>query len=106
MDLFLDLRDANKKGSATSEKDVLAKPARAGLLVIDEYQERGESEWENRIISNLIDRRYAERKPTILIANMSREQMGAALGASICDRVRECGRPIIFNWSSYRANET
>jgi hypothetical protein len=33
---------------------------------------------------------------------MTRGDMGAALGDSVKDRVRECGCVIEFNWSSYR----
>ena len=103
MDLFLDLRDAAKRGSNISEKDVLAKLEVAGLLVIDEFQERGETDWENRIVSNLIDKRYSARRPTILIANFTRDQMSEALSDSVKDRIRENGKRFDFDWDSYRA---
>jgi DNA replication protein DnaC len=103
MDLFLDFRHAQKNHVQSSEKEVLEKHARVGLLVIDEFQERGESPWENRIMKNLIDKRYSDGRPTIIIANMNRGDMGAALGDSVKDRVRECGCVIEFNWPSYRA---
>lgn len=104
MDIFLDLREAAKNHVKSSEKAVLERLSGCGLLVIDEFQERGESEWENRVMKNLIDKRYSDDRPTILIANMTRGDMGAALGDSIKDRVRECGCVIEFNWPSYRAN--
>lgn len=103
MDIFLDLREAAKNHVKSSEKEVLAKLGNVGLLVIDEFQERGESEWENRIMKNLIDRRYSSERPTIIIANLARKDMGAALGDSIKDRIRENGFPIEFNWPSFRA---
>jgi len=43
IDIFLDLRDASKNHTKRSEKEVLAELTDCGLLVIDEYQERGES---------------------------------------------------------------
>ena len=103
MDIFLDLRDASKNHVKSSEKEVLAKLANVGLLVIDEFQERGETEWENRIMKNLIDKRYASDRATIIIANMPRKAIFGALGASIVDRARENGKSIEFNWPSYRA---
>lgn len=103
MDIFLDLREANKNHIKSSEKEVLAKLANVGLLVIDEFQERGESEWENRIMKNLLDKRYASDRPTIIIANLTRKEMFLALGDSIVDRARENGKSIEFNWPSYRA---
>jgi len=105
MDVFLDLRDAAQNNSGTSEKKVMAKMEKVGLLVIDEFQERGGSEWENRIVCNLIDKRYAANRPTILIANYTREEMAKALSDSVKDRIRENGKAIIFNWKSYRANQ-
>jgi len=102
MDIFLDLREAAKNHVKSSEKEVLAKLSNVGLLVIDEFQERGESEWENRIMKNLLDKRYASERPTIIIANMTRKEMFDSLGASIVDRARENGKSIEFNWPSYR----
>ena len=102
MDIFLDLRDANKTGSKTSEKDVLAKLEKAGLLVIDEFQERGGSEWENRVMSNLLDKRYAAQRPTIIIANFTPDEMKAALSDSVKSRMRENGKAFIFEWASFR----
>ena len=102
MDIFLDLRDANKSGSKVSEKDVLAKLEKSGFLVIDEFQERGGSEWENRVISNLIDKRYAAQRPTVIIANFTPDEMRGALSDSIKSRMRENGKAFVFDWPSYR----
>lgn len=102
MDIFLDLREAAKNHVKSSEKEVLAKLANVGLLVIDEFQERGESDWENRVMKNLLDKRYSSGRPTIIIANLKRGDMGNALGDSIKDRIRENGTVIEFNWASYR----
>lgn len=104
MDIFLELREASKNHIKSSEREVINKMAGVGLLVIDEFQERGESEWENRIMKNLLDKRYASERPTILIANLGRKEMFSALGASIVDRARENGKSIEFNWDSYRKN--
>lgn len=101
LDVFLDLRDA--AGSKTrSEKRVLSELEKPGLLVMDEFHERGGSDWENRIVSNLIDKRYAAGRPTILIANYTLKEMAAAVGPSVSDRMRENGKAFICDWESYR----
>jgi len=105
IDIFLDLRDASKNHTKRSEKQVLAELTDCGLLVIDEYQERGESEWENRILRNLIDKRYAEHRATIIIANLSRKQLFEGLGESVIDRARENGKSIECNWESFRGRD-
>jgi len=102
MDVFLELRDCGKKGATRSEKDVLESLSFCGLLVIDEFQERGESEWENRIVCNLLDKRYATQRPTIIIANYTRDQFAKALSASVIDRMHEGGKAFIFDWPSFR----
>ena len=102
IDLFLELRHAAKNHIKSSEKEVLDEIADKGLLIIDEFQDRGESEWESRIVNNLIDRRYSAKKPTIIIANLTRAEMYDKLGPSISDRAKENGKLIEFNWDSFR----
>jgi DNA replication protein DnaC len=102
MDIFLELRHAQKNHVKSSEKEVLEKLANVGLLVIDEFQERGESDWENRILKNMVDKRYSNNRPTIIIANLTRKDLFAALGESITNRARENGKSIEFNWPSFR----
>jgi DNA replication protein DnaC len=105
MDVFLSLRDTGKKGSTISEMDVLAQLERPGLLVVDEFQERGGSEWENRVVGNLIDKRYAADRPTVLIANFTRQEMAGALSESVKSRMRENGKSFTFDWPSFRENK-
>ncbi len=101
LDLFLDLRDAaNGKGS--SEKQVLAKLEKPGLLIVDEFHERGGSEWENRIVGNLLDKRSAGGRPTLIIANYTIVQLQASLSDSVRDRMRENGKAFVCDWPSYR----
>ena len=54
-------------------------------------------------VKNLIDKRYASGRATIIIANLTRKQIFDALGDSIIDRARENGKSIEFNWPSYRS---
>lgn len=102
MDVFLDLRAAAKNDSKTSEKAVMEQLEKPGLLIIDEFQERGESEWENRILTNLLDKRYAANRPTLIIANYDAAALSQALSPSVKDRMRENGRAFKFTWNSYR----
>ena len=47
------------------------------LLIIDEVQERAESGFENRLLTHLIDARYAAMRPTIIIANLAKRELAA-----------------------------
>ncbi|WP_193211441.1 ATP-binding protein [Luteolibacter marinus] len=102
MSFFLDVRATYKKDSPVSERDVIEDLKRPGLLVIDELQERGETAFENRLLTHLIDARYGAMRPTIIIANLTAKELGETLGPSIVDRVFEDGKRIDFTWESYR----
>jgi DNA replication protein DnaC len=82
--------------------EIIDRMTEPGLLVIDELQERGETAFEDRLLTHLIDARYGAKRPTILIANLSKDELGKSLGPSIVDRASENGRRIDFTWNSYR----
>jgi len=102
MRFFLTVRATFKKGSDKTELGIIDRMTEPGLLVIDELQERGETAFEDRLLTHLIDARYGACRPTILIANLTKEELGKALGPSIVDRASENGRRIDFTWNSYR----
>lgn len=106
LDLFRDLRRAftpvarGERGE--SERDVIEEWARLDLLVIDELHQRGESEFENNTLVNLLDRRYDARRCTILIANQSKSEFAAAMGDSVVSRIHETGDALICDWQTFR----
>jgi DNA replication protein DnaC len=101
MRFFLEIRACFKDDKIT-EMEIIDDLKRAELLIIDELQERGDTPFEDRLLTHLIDARYAENKPTILIANLTRQELQESLGTSIVDRIRENGKTIEFNWLSFR----
>lgn len=102
MDLFMAVKATYGERSATSESEVLARWLTPGLLVIDEVQERGETDWENRTFSYILDKRYSAGKSTLLLANVRATDMTARLGASIVSRMQETGGIVECNWPSFR----
>lgn len=102
MDIFLAVRATYRKGARHSERDVLSDYIRPALLVIDEVQERGDTEWENRLLTYVIDHRYGKQLDTLLIANLQPEALAGSCGPSIVDRMRETGGVIECNWPSFR----
>lgn len=104
LDYFRELKDTFSKESSNSERDVVRTFTNYGLLVLDEVQERGGSEWELTQLTDLIDRRYSSRRPIVLISNEKREALATSLGASICSRLREDGD--VFELAGESARET
>lgn len=89
-------------GEGESEDVFLNRLGRVGLLIIDEVQDRYGSETEDLVLTRVFDRRYAGLMPTILIANLEPEQIAGEVGASIVDRLHECGQVIACEWGSLR----
>jgi DNA replication protein DnaC len=105
MELFLRIRSTYDRDSKESEKSVIEDLADASILVIDEVQERGNSEWEDRLLTHIIDRRYGNERPTILIANLTKKELAGSLGASIVSRLQETGGVIEMTGPSHRTKK-
>lgn len=72
------------------------------LLVLDEFHERTGGKWDDLKLTQLVDRRYAEQRPTLLISNLTCEEFEKSAGASIVSRVHDGGKLIECNWRSLR----
>lgn len=101
-DLFATIRRAWHPQSQEDEWTVLERYRKAPFLVIDEFQERSESEWENRTLVNIVDHRHANILPTVLIANLDAEAFGKSVGASMVDRISQTGGIMQCGWESVR----
>jgi len=102
MRIFLEIRATYRRDSEMTELEVMDNLATCRLLVIDEVQERAESEFEAQKLTAIIDDRYRHKLPTILIANLNPQAFTATLGPSICDRCNEDGGLLEFTWPSFR----
>jgi DNA replication protein DnaC len=102
MALFLRIRATFDKGATETENDIVRELSRTKLLVIDELQERSESAWENRLLTHIIDKRYGDERPTLLISNLTAAELTASLGDSITDRMRQGGGMIEITGQSHR----
>lgn len=100
MDMFMHVKDGWDSGR--SDKDSMRRFLAPALLVIDELQVRKGSEWENNILSYIIDRRYDALKATVMIANLMPKEFLESVGASIADRLHETGGIIECKWKSFR----
>ncbi|MEZ0274628.1 MAG: ATP-binding protein [Roseimicrobium sp.] len=101
-DLFATIRRAWHPQSKEDEWTVLERYRTTPLLVIDEFQERSESAWENRTLVNILDHRHASILPTILIANLTAKAFGDSVGASLVDRIAQTGGIVECGWGNLR----
>jgi DNA replication protein DnaC len=106
MEIFLLIRDSWRKDARSSELDLMDEWRDAALLVIDEIQERGETSFENQKLTAIIDSRYRQGRPTLLIGNYeTKGELAASLGSSIVSRLTENGGTIHCDWQSFRISK-
>lgn len=92
-------RDSNE-----SESDAIASFFKPDLLILDEVGVQFGSETEKLILFEIINGRYEQMRPTILISNLTAQELGAFIGERAIDRMREGGGAVLaFDWESKRA---
>jgi len=104
MDLIIRFREAFRKDGPT-EKAVMDEFLTPEILVIDAMEERAETQFEDRMISHLIDIRYDAMLDTILISNQIKEAFQQAIGNSAVSRLIETGEVIECTWESFRRKQ-
>ena len=105
MDFFLQVKATFKNDSSKSEQSILQSLESPRLLVLDEVQERTGSDFENRLLTHLVDARYQAKRDTLLIGNLSAAALAESLGPSIASRMEECGGAIKMEWDSFRGTQ-
>jgi DNA replication protein DnaC len=92
----------DNRGEGESETQIIRELTTCGVLVIDELHQRAGSEFEQNMLTNIIDTRYREMRFTLLIANMTPREFAAGVGDSVVSRIHECGECITANWPTFR----
>ncbi len=99
--MFIELRGGFRDGGQ-GEGPIVEEFVRPSLLVIDAMEERGETEFENRLLNHIIDKRYDRVSDTLLISNQTDSEFAKSVGPSIISRVHQCGGKIVCDWPSFR----
>lgn len=97
IELCADIRN-NQEGFLAAIKPY----ARAMFLVVDECHVRSDTAFELNVLTTIVDRRYCDRLPTLLISNELPDEFAKSLGESIVDRMQEGGGILPCDWESLR----
>lgn len=96
------VRETWRRDSDRSQGKVLQMLASVPLLVIDEVGVQYGTESEQNTLFQILDRRYRDRRPVILMANLKASELQSLLGDRVFDRLREVSKIVAFDWDSYR----
>lgn len=101
--LAADLFDQVKALFGDKDAKDLSELERCDYLVIDEVDKRYGSQTEFIALYRLINKRYNEMLPTMLITNSGRDEIVEVVGPSVVDRIREEGKTLnLSKWQNYR----
>lgn len=96
-------RSSWAKDSKYTESEVVEKLSTDKLLVIDEMGVQVGSDNELNIIFEIINNRYENKLPTVIISNLEKGELVELLGQRIIDRLKEDGcRVLGMSWDSHR----
>jgi DNA replication protein DnaC len=104
-DIIRTIRDSYSPQSGESELQFLKKLSHIPILVIDEIGRQAGTKFEGNSMFDLLDDRYDNLLPTILISNLpidGEQSMTAYLGRSVMDRINENSLDIPCSWGNYR----
>lgn len=95
-DMVLQIRDTyrvNDQGKSTSsELNVLAKWCEVSVLVLDDLTALRKSEFFEDTLLYLLDTREKNRRPTLITANLTKDEREAFFGPLLFDRLREAAQ--------------
>jgi DNA replication protein DnaC len=105
-DVLREVKETYNKKAAMTFSDVQKKHAQVELLIIDEVGVQFGTETEKQILFEIINERYENLRPTILVTNLSLTNLKEFAGDRVIDRMKENeGKIIIFSGESFRGKK-
>lgn len=102
MGMIRAVRGTWRRESETSETEMLSRFGKVPLLVLDEVGVQYGTDGEQTIIFEVMDRRYRDMQPTILLTNQNAKGFSEFVGERVYDRLREVSTWVTFDWPSHR----
>lgn len=100
------IKDTWARGAQESESAAIHAHVFPDLLVLDEVGVQFGSAAEQLLLTDIINERYEQRKPTLLLSNLPLAEIKTYLGERVYDRLREDGgRVVVFDWDSHRGKQ-
>lgn len=97
------IKETYSQKSGETERQAFEAFALPDIVVIDEVGKQLDTRYDQAQLFRLLDYRYQNMKPTILVSNMPKGELLTFLGEAALDRLREAGGALlVFDWVSQR----
>jgi len=106
-DVISEIRATWRNDAPETEAGVLHRYTACDLLVLDEVGVQYGTESEQLELFKVFNKRYNDVRPTIVLSNVTTEELKGYLGERVFDRLRENEAKVIqFDWESERGKRT
>lgn len=106
MDAVRSVQETYGKNSETTTRQAIARLAEPDLLILDEVGAQLGTEHEKQVLFDVINRRYEQMRPTILISNLDAPGLTTFVGERVMSRMQESGGAVLgFTWNDYRGKQ-
>ena len=105
-ELELKLDTASRYGASENREMLLHRLANCRLLVLDEVGRfAGNNIEEQKVLFYLLNKRYANNRPTIICSNLTPSAFPTYIGEALTDRLKGRNIKLIFNGESLRRKQ-
>jgi DNA replication protein DnaC len=97
------VKDTYRRESEITEAQAIERFVEPDLLILDEVGVQLGTDTEKLILFEILNGRYENLRPSILLTNLKREELARYVGERIMDRLQEGGGTVLsLDWESYR----
>jgi len=97
------VKDTYSRKNGTTEQEALDWFLDPDLLILDEVGVQFGTDTEKNILFEILNERYQNMRPTILISNLEPKELSEFIGDRVVDRMKDNqGSLLQFEWESYR----
>lgn len=102
-DMLADIKRAYDTAGMTEASQINRLVTAYDILILDEVDINRGSDNDLQLIFQVVNGRYNEVKPTIVVSNQTPDTLGSFIGERAADRLRDAAMVVVCDWPSYRS---
>ena len=103
LDMLRAIKESYAHKSSVTERQAVLHFTVPDLLILDEVGVQHGSDNERMLITDVLNKRYNDMKPTVMISNLNAQKLTEYVGERVMSRMEEGGGAILpCMWGSYR----